>query len=64
VLLVAREQRQLDLCLRDREVHPLAVVLDRNDVHALLGDQRQEPHQLAGPVRNAGADDEVTAADR
>jgi hypothetical protein len=64
VLLVARQQRQLDLGLRDREVHPLTVVLDRDDVHALLGDQREEPHELAGPVRNAGANDEVAAADR
>ena len=38
--LVARRERELDLGLRDRDVHPFAVVLDRDDVHALLGDER------------------------
>ena len=50
VLLVARDERQLDLRLADRQVHALAVVLDRDDVAALLRDERQQLDQLARPV--------------
>ena len=64
VLLVAGHQRQLDLALAHRDVHALAVVLDRDDVHPLLGDQRQQLDQLARPVGHARAHDEVAARER
>ena len=50
--LVARPERQLDLGLGERDVHPLAVVLDRDDVDALLGDPGQELRERARPVSN------------
>ena len=40
----------LDLGLGDRHVHPLAVVLDRDDVRVLLREQREQLDQLARPV--------------
>ena len=59
--LVAHRERQLDLGLADREPHPLAVVLDGDDVGALLGDELQELDQLAGTVAEPRADDEEAA---
>ena len=52
--LVAHRERQLDLGLTDRELHPLAVVLDRDDVPALRGDELEQLDQLAGPVGETG----------
>ena len=64
MLEVARRHRQLDFGLGDRDVHPLAVMLDGDDVHALLGAQLQQLVQLARPVGDARADDEVAPRDR
>ena len=64
VLLVAHHQRQLDLALGHGHVHPLAVVLDREDIPHLLGDEREELDQLARPVREARAQDEIAAGER
>ena len=51
--LVAHRERQLDLGLADRQLHPLAVMLDGDDVRALLGDELQELDELAGAVGEA-----------
>ena len=47
MLLVAHDERELDLRARDREVHALAVVVDAEDVRALLGDEREEVGEVA-----------------
>ena len=47
VLEVARSDRELDLRLGDGDVHALAMVLDRDDVHALLRAELQQLDQLA-----------------
>ena len=62
--LVAHGERQLDLGLADRELHALAVMLDRHDVRALLGHELEQLDQLPGPVAEPGADDEVAACGR
>src|SRR6185436_9055323 len=59
VLLVARLQRQLRLRLEDADVAALAVVLDREDVRAVPGDQPHDVRELAGAVRDQQRDDEV-----
>ena len=64
VLLVSREQRGLDLGLRDGRVHALAVVLDRHDVRVLVGEEGQELGQLARAVGDPRADDEVAPRQR
>src|SRR5262245_22495464 len=50
VLLVARDQRQLDANVGDLERDALAAVLDRDDVRALLGDRPQQLDQLARAI--------------
>ena len=60
---VPGQERQLDAGLADGQVGRLALVLDLDDVHALLGQQRQELRQLARPVGDAGPDDEVAVGD-
>ena len=47
VLRVAREQRQLDARVADRDDGRLALVLDLDDVHALRGEQVEQLRQLA-----------------
>src|SRR5439155_25646887 len=64
MLLVAREERRLDFGLGHRHVHPLAMVLDRDDIRMLLGEERQQLDQLAGTVREPGADDQIAARGR
>jgi hypothetical protein len=58
VLLVPRDEGELDLGPLHRKIHPLAVMLDREDVHALLGDQAEELGELPGPVLEPRPDDE------
>jgi hypothetical protein len=62
VRLVAHRQRQLDLRLADREPHPLAVVLDGDDVGPLLGDELEQLDQLARTVAEPRSDDEEAPA--
>ncbi len=47
MIRVARRERELDLGLGDGDLHPLAMVLDGNDVRALFGEQLEELDQLA-----------------
>src|SRR5215213_5801944 len=64
MVAIAGRQSELDLRLDDGQVEALAVVLDRDHVHALLGDQGQELQQLAGAVGDLRAHDEVAARGR
>src|SRR5918994_1775275 len=64
VLLVSRGEGELDLGPRHGKIHPLAVMLDREDVHAFLGDQAEELGELAGPVLEPRPDDEEPARPR
>ena len=59
--LVARQQREVDPGCAGWNVDPLAAVLDREDVDALLGDELEQPQKLARPVRHPGANDEMAA---
>ena len=52
-------ESELDLGRVDGNVHALAVVLDRDDVAALGGDQREELDQLPRPVGEVRANDQV-----
>ena len=56
VLLVARDQRELDADVGDLERHAFAAVLDRDDVRATVGDVEQL-YQLAGAIGEAAADE-------
>ena len=58
MLLVARLERQLCLGLEDADVAALAVVLDRQDVRAMPGDQPDDVRELARPVRDQQGNDE------
>ena len=54
VLLVARQEGELDLGLPHRDVHPLPAVLHLDDVGPLLaGEPRQQRRELAGTVRRS-----------
>ena len=64
MLLVPGEERRLDLGLGHWDVHPLSVVLDRDHVRALLGEEREQLAQLPRPVGDSRADDEVAAGER
>src|SRR6266480_5535720 len=64
VLFIARDERQLDLGLADRNVHSLAVVLDVDYVSALLRNEREQLDQLPGSVGELRPHDEIAARDR
>ena len=51
-------QRQLEPRSAHGDVDPLAEVLDLDHVDALLGKEREQLHELAGPVRDARPDHE------
>ena len=61
VLLAARLERQLGLGLEDADAAPLAVVRDREHVRALGRDHADDVRELARPVGDHDADDEVAA---
>ena len=61
VILVARDDGQLDLRLADVDRHSFAVVLDRDDVAALGRDELEQLDERAGAVGDARAHDEVAA---
>ncbi len=49
-----RLEHELDRCLTDVEIDPLADVLHVEQVASAPGDQRQQQGQRSGPVRQAG----------
>ena len=62
MLLVTRQQGQLDLGLPDRDVHALPAVVHLDDVGSLLaGEPRQQRRELAGTIRHSRAENEITA---
>ena len=64
MLLVARHDRQLHLGLGEVDVHPLAVVLDVDDVAALGRHELEQLQEPTGAVGDVGAHDEVAAGRR
>ena len=64
MLLVPREESRLDLRLGHWDFHPLPVMLDRDHVRALLGEEREQLAELTRPVGDSRADDEVATGER
>ena len=64
MILVARDDGQLDLRLADVHGHAFAVVLDRDDVAAFGRDELEQLDERAGAVGDARAHDEVTPGER
>jgi hypothetical protein len=60
VLLVSRPEGELDLGLREREVHSLAVVLDLEHVDSFGCQQREQAGEGARAIADPCADDEET----
>ena len=58
VLSAAHLERGVDTGLAHVEVHPLALVLDLDEVGAGRGEHGEQPHEAAGSVVDAGGDDE------
>ena len=61
---VARDERQLDARVADGQARRLALVLDLDDVDALLREQQEQLRELARPVGHAAAHDEVAPRNR
>ena len=61
---IAGEERQLDARIADGKIGRLALVLDLDDVHALLREQRQQRGEASRTVRHARTHDEVAPGDR